>query len=73
MNLQMDPHQIDQKTEGPLEDPLEERMIAEMILNIPQVEDHQEEDPLDPQEETLQEDPLDKMDKMVEEVNLDPR
>ena len=72
MNLQMDPCQIDQETEGPLEDPLEEMMIIEMILNIPQVEDHQEEDPLDPQEETLEEDPLDKMDEMVEEVRPGP-
>ena len=66
MNLQMAPHQIDQKTKVPLEDPLEEMMIVEMILNIPQVEDHQEEDPLDPQEETLEEDPLDEMGKMEE-------
>ena len=71
MNLQMDPCQIDQETEGPLEDPLEEMMIIETILNIPQVEDHQEEDPLDSWEETLEENPLDKMDEMVEEVDLD--
>ena len=46
-------------------------IIEEMNLNICQIEDHQEEDPLDPQVETLEEDPLDKMDVMVEKVDMD--
>ena len=71
MNLQMNPHQIDQETEDPQKDHLEEMIIMEMVLKVHQVEDHQEEDSLDPQVETLKEDPLDEMDMMAEEVDLD--
>ena len=67
MSLLMDHHQMNQETE----DLLEEMMIGEMNLNIHQIEDHQEEGPLDLQEETLEEDPLDEMDVMVEEVDMD--
>ena len=67
MNLLKDHHQMNLK----IEDLLGEMIIEEMNLNIHQIEDHQEEGPLDLQEETLEEDHLDKMDEIVEEVGID--
>ena len=42
MSPQMDLHQTDPEIEGHLRDPLEEMMTEEVILDIPQEEDHQE-------------------------------
>ena len=50
------------------EDLLEEMMIGEMNLNIHQIEDCQEEGPLDPQRRPWRGPPLD---EMVEEVGMD--
>ena len=67
MNLLKDHHQMNFE----IENVLEEMIIGEMNLNIYQIEDHQEESPLDLQEETLEEGHMEKMEKMVEEVGMD--
>ena len=70
MSLLMDHHQMNQETEDPQVDPLEKMMKEEINLNVYQIEDHQKEDSLDLQEETLEEDLLDRMNMMAEEIDM---